>query len=263
MKNVLLLVHRDAGQEARLKAALDLTRAFSGHLCCMDVTPLPQIFDTGWAPPVILDETEQEKENRSQIRRRLSAENVSWSWMDMEGDFADCLLRAAKWADLIVLNRKFHIATGPNMLSIASRVLTHCDALVVAVDEKCRGLKVGAPALVAWDGSEKASQAPRRAVPLLALSNRVIIFQAGPLPRDALSATEVVEYLSRQGIAAKFEVGPETNDPAADICAAAKRFGTGYCVMGAYGHSRLHEAFFGGVSRRMLDVANIPLIMAH
>lgn len=37
MKTVLLLGHNDAGQEARLQAALDLTRALSGHLICVDI----------------------------------------------------------------------------------------------------------------------------------------------------------------------------------------------------------------------------------
>jgi hypothetical protein len=35
MKNVLLLVHDDLGQEARLQAALDIVRAIGGHLHCL------------------------------------------------------------------------------------------------------------------------------------------------------------------------------------------------------------------------------------
>lgn len=41
MKTLLLLVHDDAGQEARLQAALDLTRALDGHLTCVDIAPIP------------------------------------------------------------------------------------------------------------------------------------------------------------------------------------------------------------------------------
>ncbi len=41
MKNILLLVHDDEGQEARLQAALDLVRTLDGHLVCLDVTPFP------------------------------------------------------------------------------------------------------------------------------------------------------------------------------------------------------------------------------
>jgi nucleotide-binding universal stress UspA family protein len=43
MKNFLLLIHDDAGQEARLQAELDITRALGGHLKCVDVPPLTVI----------------------------------------------------------------------------------------------------------------------------------------------------------------------------------------------------------------------------
>jgi nucleotide-binding universal stress UspA family protein len=263
MKNVLLLIHQDAGQEARLGTALDLTRALSGQLQCLDVTPPPLIFDTGWAPPVILDEADRERDNRSLIRERLSGENVDWTWTDVEGDFTVCLLEAARTADLIVLNRQLDATKRPNMSTIASRVLAHSDALVVAVDEKRRSFDTRAPALVAWDGSQKALQALERATPLLALAGGVTVFQAGTLPRDGVPATEAIQHLAGRGIAAQIEIGPETDDPAAAICAAAHRLKAGYCVMGAFGHSRIREALFGGVSRRMLSFATIPLVMAH
>jgi hypothetical protein len=53
MKNVLLLVHDDAGQEARLQAALGIVRAVEGHLTCLDVIIYPMISaDYEASPPV-------------------------------------------------------------------------------------------------------------------------------------------------------------------------------------------------------------------
>ena len=34
-------------------------------------------------------------------------------------------------------------------------------------------------------------------------------------------------------------------------------------VMGGYGHSRLREWVFGGVTERMLRAAPVPVLMAH
>ena len=34
-------------------------------------------------------------------------------------------------------------------------------------------------------------------------------------------------------------------------------------VMGAYGHSRLRERIFGGVTKSMLDSATLPILMAR
>ena len=55
MKTILVLLHDDGGQEARLQVALDLSRALDGHLICLDVTQLPimasgeTVFDSGQA----------------------------------------------------------------------------------------------------------------------------------------------------------------------------------------------------------------------
>lgn len=265
MKNVLLLVHQDAGQEARFQAALDLTRALSGHLACVDVTPFPLVFDQGLAagPPVIIDEAEQEAANKARVQRRLEAEDVCWSWQDLRDDFVPCLLEAAATADVIVLNRKLDSASRPDMRAIASDILTHSGALVVAIDENCRSLNLSSPALVAWDGSDEAMNALRRALPLLRLATTIRIFQAGPTHENAIPADEAALYLSRQGINSEVEFSAESKNVTAAICEAAERLGAGYCVMGAFGHSRLREALLGGVSHAMLTNAPLPLIMAH
>src|SRR6476619_3142179 len=99
MKNVLLLVHDDTGQEARLQAALDLTRALSGHLYCLDVAQVPVLADGfGGASIAILmeDEREREASNRSKTEPRLAAEGVSWSWTEKTGFIPDCIIEASR-----------------------------------------------------------------------------------------------------------------------------------------------------------------------
>ena len=45
MKTVMVLIHDDASQEARLQTALDVVRAVEGHLLCLDVVQMPVIAD--------------------------------------------------------------------------------------------------------------------------------------------------------------------------------------------------------------------------
>jgi len=80
MKNILLLIHDDAGQEARVQAALDITRAVEGHLTCIDVTPYPLVAGDGFGfaeTVVLLDERESETKNKSVIGGRLSRRSSS------------------------------------------------------------------------------------------------------------------------------------------------------------------------------------------
>jgi len=69
MKNILLLVHDDAGQEARFQAALDIGRAVEGHLSCLDVTVIPALVgadyvgDAGFG--TLLDDEREREGNRA------------------------------------------------------------------------------------------------------------------------------------------------------------------------------------------------------
>lgn len=264
MKNVLLLVHDDAGQEARLQAALDLTRAIAGHLRCVDVTPLPLMADHPWGitPSAILyDETDRERENVVQVKARLANEDVAWDFEELRGDFVGCLTDAIRTVDIAVLNRGVGAFPSPDMRLIVGELTSRSEALVLAVPEDCPSLDFGGPVLIAWDGSQTAMQAVQRAVPLLARASSVTIFQAGTLPDRAIPAIDVATYLSRHDIKPYIETSDNPKAPAAQISEAAGRHNAVYCVMGAYGHSRLREALFGGVSEELLSSSGLPLVL--
>lgn len=266
MKNVVLLVHDDAGQEARVQAALDLTRALSGHLHCVDVTPLPLAADSIWGVvpgPVLYDESEREQENATRLKARLAEEGVAWSCDELRGDYVACLTAAVRTADVVVLNRGVGKFPGPDMRLLVSDLVDKSDALVLAVGDACRSLDVGGAAVVAWDGSKTAMGAAQRAVPLLKFAGSVTVFQAGALSEDAITANEVAAYLARHGIRPEIEISEDRQSPAGQISEAATRLGAAYCVMGAYGHSRLREAVFGGVTRELLGSDGVPLLLGH
>lgn len=265
MKNILLLVHDDPGQEARLQVALDLTRALRGHLNCVDVTPLPLMADASWgAPaPILYDESDRELDNLAHIKERLANEDVAWNCEALRGEFVSCLAAATLTADIAVLNRGLGRFPSPDMRAIIGELLTNSETLIMAVPEDCRRLELGEMALVAWDGSKTAMHTIQRAVPLLALARSVTIFQAGILPEEAISAREAAMYLARHGIDLVIETSENSKDPAMQIAQAAQRYGASYCVMGGFGHSRLREALFGGVTQEMLGTSGVPLLLGH
>lgn len=266
MKNILLLVHDDAGQEARLQTALDLTRALDGHLTCLDVALPPVIVSDAYPGPgaasLLLDEREVEEKNKHLLTARLADENVSWSWTDNVGNIADRILHHASLADLIVLNRRLDSISYPDMLDIASRVVTHARVPVVAVNEASRGFPFKGRALVAWDGRETATAALRASVPLLRLAEEVKIFTATDRKRP-VDIAAAAEYLSRHDIHATVHtIDRNGNTPDELIHAEAQRWNAGYVVMGAYSRGRLAETF-GGVTRRMLSSSPLPLVLGH
>lgn len=266
MKNIYVLVHDDAGQEARLQAALDLARAVEGHLSCIDVIQLPvlvgDIYGFGAQSQVIEAEREQEAANRGMIEARLIREGVSWNWVQAVGDIAPSMNQLSDLADIIILNRKLEKALAPDMQGIAAAVMLGSHKPILAVPESSRGCNVGGNALIAWDGSAEAATALRASVPILKLASSVtiVVVDEGTIRSPA---TEAASYLSRYGINSEIAIVPRSDTVAAVLLEQVRARRADYLVMGGYGHSRVTEALFRGVTRNMLASCPVPLLLAH
>jgi nucleotide-binding universal stress UspA family protein len=268
MKNVLLLVHDDAGQEARLQAALDLTRALEGHLICLDGMRYPitaGAFDPMAEAALLEQEREREMAHSGRIADRLGEEDVSWSMAARVGDLAECLIASAGLADLIVVNRQLD-GVGPDMLATAGTVAIKSGKPVIAVPDTCRSFDVGGHAIVAWDGSPAAMAALTGTIPLLALASSVSIVEIQGEHANG-SVEEAAAYLSRHDIHGDIDLVARSKVLGASVGETLQILSANqqaaYCVMGAYGHSPLREALFGGVTRHMLRASKIPLVLVH
>lgn len=264
MKNILLLIHDDEGQEARFEAALDVTRAVRGHLTCLDVRVLHAIPSDalGVDPEAALleDEIEREAANRALLEKRLAVEDVSWEWIETTGFMASCLEDAATLADLIVVNRRLENFPIPDMRSITAELILAAGKPILAVPETAGGIDVCGHALVAWDGSRPAMAALEAAVPLLQLASEVTVMEIrdGSVSRPA---EEAAAYLSRHGVHCDIErMGGNAGEMLFDQSVSGD---FAYLVMGGFSHSRFVEAVFGGVTRKMLGQSPIPLFLAH
>ena len=267
MKNILVLIHDDAGQEARLQCALDVARAVDGHLHCLDVSLLPALpdytFDGAADALLVADERTREQANKAAIERRLGHEDVPWSWADATGDFADCFDDAAELADLIVLNRKLDSFPYPDMRATAGSILLKSGKPVLAVPDYVRRFTATGRALVAWDGSPYAAAAMRSAVPLLSLASDVILLEIDD-GSIRTPAEDAAEYLSRHDIHARIVRDFALSQPPAKVLLVGIEVQRAdYVVMGAYGHLRAAEAMFGGVTRCMLSESPVPVLLAH
>jgi len=267
MKNILLLVHDDAGQEARFQAALDVVRAVEGHLTCLDVSIMPALMDDGLGNAgtamLLDDERAREASNRETLQARLAKELVAWDWTDATGAIAPLLTEASALADLIVVNRKLDAFPVPDMEAVAREVIVTADKPILAVPDSGRGVDVCGRVLVCWDGSAPARAAVRAAVPLLALADSVTLLEVEDGSIKA-PAEDAAAYLSRHGIepmVARQSV--LRGKPAEAIVDEVRRRNIDYVVMGGFGHLRLTEALFGGVTRTLLAESPVPLFLAH
>ncbi len=121
--------------------------------------------------------------------------------------------------------------------------------------------------IIAWDGSPEAARAVRFHTGILKAADRIIIAQnqdkIDAKDRDGAESPDVVQaYLSNLGMAS--EVLNFDGKIADGLLKLSATESAGVIIAGAYGHSRIEEFIFGGVSRNLLRADHGPaLALAH
>jgi nucleotide-binding universal stress UspA family protein len=118
---------------------------------------------------------------------------------------------------------------------------------------------------IAWKPTREAARAVAAAMPFLATAKRVVILAVAEDSKAGRGdMARLVVALQRHDIAAEarhMEAG--SRSAANTLLGAASELGAGLLVMGGYGHGRLRELVFGGVTERVIGGAAIPVLMAH
>jgi nucleotide-binding universal stress UspA family protein len=124
-------------------------------------------------------------------------------------------------------------------------------------------------AVIAWDGGKKAVRAVNDAIPLLqGRPGEVVVLVINAKDRAGAHGDEpgvdIAAHLARHGIAAKIE-RQEIREISPDIAILNFLADTGadLLIMGAYGHSRLREIAFGGVTNAILQHMTTPVLMSE
>ncbi len=117
--------------------------------------------------------------------------------------------------------------------------------------------------LIAWDGSLHSARAVAASMPILALAKKIEVLTVGEKSKGPEThVADLVQHLKRHGFDVKHK-HRNGNDVPKTILKEARAASASLLVMGAYGHTRLREFVFGGVTRVMLTQATLPVMMTH
>jgi nucleotide-binding universal stress UspA family protein len=118
--------------------------------------------------------------------------------------------------------------------------------------------------LVAWKNTSEARRAVADALPFLKEAKSVTLLHIGEGGEDKSAIDDAARFLGRHGVSATTEsVALGSLTAATEIMEAARRTEAGLIVLGAYGHSRVREWAFGGVTRDLLGRADIPCLFSR
>ncbi len=272
-----------AGEDEPVLAALDglLHRDDHGVALLLATIPDPAYGADGvmspeiW-PQVIALTREQFAMERSRLEKRpraagagveIRVEEVQASRAGTAAAFA------ARHADLTVMLRPGGGLVSEERQALFEAVLFGAGRPVLLVPPDWRPRPIGRSIAVGWNASREASRALADAVSLFqngggATVERVSVITVDPQrsPGDAArrSAAGICGWLERKGLNATLHpIGAQGQDEGEVLLAEAHALGADLLVVGGYGKTRIREFVFGGVTRSLVRIANLPLLMSH
>ncbi|MEL6061447.1 MULTISPECIES: universal stress protein [unclassified Methylobacterium] len=265
-----IMVALDTGEAAtrRVRLAADLARRFEASLTGVAARKLPPNGPTADIAAVQAFYDEEQAglaEDLAEVEEDFRANagtDIRTSWRQAEAAPEVFLVRQARGADLIVAGRDIPREERNAMVPDPGTVLMEAGRPVLVVPPGVERLHA-ARIVVAWKDAPEARRAVTAALPFVARADKVFVATAG---RDARfeGAEEVSDLLCRHGAHVTTNL---LDAPAGEVADAILRFATredaDLVVMGGYGHSRLREWLFGGVTRDMLRTSPLCCLMSH
>ncbi len=138
---------------------------------------------------------------------------------------------------------------------------------VILVPEAFKAKQPPKRILIAWSPEKEATRAAHDALPMLQGAELVTILavaEGGGIDGEADAGADIARHLARHGVNAEVKHVPASGRAVQAVIADEARYlGADLVVMGGYGHSRLSEWVFGGVTRDMMADLKTPVLMAH
>ena len=270
-----VLVHVEPGKAAapRLEAAVALAKTCGAHLIGLGaemVEPVTFADPYGsWDAQVLTAMRQQVQADLEQAHKAFTkaAQGLPSEWRKVEDRPGAAMARVARGADVIVAGgMPLNPMDGYRTADSAQLALTSGRPVLVVPPNG--GVLEAKKIVVAWKETRESRRAIADALPLMKAAEEVLVVEI--IAEDAergdaqFHAHEVAEGLKRHGINARGKTHKAADDRVvATLQSEAKAIGADLIVAGCYGHSRLNEWFFGGVTRDLLMNPQRFVLLSH
>ena len=265
-------------QDAVMNAAFSLAGRHDAHVLGIYTVPSPHgiaIPASYGAISTDIDNSRYFEDNLDGVKAKFEdasrRHDVRAEWRRVDGEtglLADAMLKHAPYADLIVagqVNSSTNRSVEPDFVE---RLILESGRPVLVIPNMGDFKSIGTNVIVGWNATREAMRAAFDAVPVMKGAKRVELLWANardePEIAGDLPGAELAAVLSRHDIK-MFARSISASDlsPADALLNEASDIGADLIVIGAYGHSRLREFVFGGVTRSLLQSMTAPVLMSH
>ncbi len=265
---IIVYVGLDSLPVQRVGIAAALAARFNAALIGFSARGVPEPFV---AEGVVIEEATKEDiarlkdefvEKGAWFRKIASRPKAEWRWA-LEFP-TEALISRAGAADLIVIGqvKSSHIPYG---LLAPGKLILNAGRPVLFVPDGVETLTAN-HVVIGWKNTREARRAVLDALPFLREAHRVSIVEVhrDKRPHATDESDDVVQYLARHGVTAQsHSLRHREGSEADDLIQFALREKADLLVLGAYGHSRLGEWIFGGMTKDVLDRTPICCLMSH
>ena len=284
MRVILVPLFGDDHDRAALAAAYTVAQPFRSHILALFVRPelLDAIADLEGGSPEVLGSIRRattakwdERSGRARAafddaRRAAGAavaeqpretDAVSTCWQEMTGAAEAIVPQAGRLADLIVFAGVGAQADDRRRIAFEAALVGAARPLLLVPQGGAE--HIGRTIAVAWNGSVESTRALVGAMPLLKQADELHVLTAAGARMEVGQAAALAGYLGSHGLNARQHALYPEGSAGAALLTKTKEVGADLLVMGGYGHSRLRELIFGGVTRHVLHHYDMPVLITH
>jgi nucleotide-binding universal stress UspA family protein len=275
-KTILVHLNDERRAEALLEPAIQLASRHNAHLIGMHVyasvpaAPIALPYGSKMLGALAAGERKSTEQIAAVFARMTANRPFVAEWRALKVphvDLAAVVMEHGRAADLIIAGQ-----TDPDwdlspLLDFSERLALESGRPVLVVPYVGRYPEIGRNVVIAWKAGRESARAAFDALPFLETAEKVQILEVKERGDDGSTLapdTSIAASLARHGIkptvrsslAADIGIGDEILSRLSDM-------GADLLVMGAYGHSRMRELVFGGVTRHIARHMTVPTLFSH
>ncbi len=195
---------------------------------------------------------------------------ASYEWVSHTVPYklgGELVVNAARTAGIVLFGKPD--GTGPHWgVDLVDLVLLQSGRPILIVPPALQSSRIGDRVIIAWNDTRESARAAFDSLDLMrdASSVRVITHIRDETERSAAESSNsaLVTALRHHVAEVSGEVGQAGGDGiAAELLSLMTDHQCDLLVMGGYGHPRLSEMIFGGVSREILHRTDVPTLISH
>ncbi|MDK4718833.1 universal stress protein [Rhizobium sp. CNPSo 3968] len=268
-----ILVHFDieARPERRIAFALQLAGRFDAELKCACFADPTFALAMGRSAALAVNIMRKDAaaiETRQRDLHEQIMENAPFSthveWCAEITDPTTTIVKRARGADLVVLFRLDKGQVDDHQRTADQGVVLLSAARPVLIPSPTMNDLVARTIVVAWKDTGQARRAITDALPLLRQAEDVVLLTVRETDHDNDTAEDVVHYLIRHNVRARGLIEPPRLGGSGEaIIDIAAKLQADLVVAGGYGHSRIRERIFGGVTEHLLRHCTQHLFLSN